>query len=114
MNYKNLITLKSSNFREFLNNEERISGVYIWYCNKQCIYVGASINCSYRATRIFWSGGDCGKPGKKINKFIKKNGIKRISIVIIPIQKNNIRNMEQLFYKVCKPIVMNHCPLYKE
>lgn len=99
-------------FREAMKKHKDTSGIYIWYCNKECIYVGATIHVGYRGTRVFWSGGDCSKPGRKIDNMIKKFGINKIYVIIIPCNEEDLRKLEKIFFSILMPKAMSSCPPY--
>lgn len=104
---KELIHINNNNFRKFMKSGQRIPGIYAWYSNDICIYVGASVCCEIRSTRIYCSGPDNTSTGKYIRNYISKHGIENIRIKIIPLEIKRLRHMDIFFFKLLQPVTMS-------
>ncbi len=107
------IEIRWSSFRKMMNKLSRLSGVYVWMINKKCLYVGASVDCGYRATRVFWASLDDNKTTKRILRIVNNNGgKKKIKVFVFPFRRDELRMGENIIYRLLHPKTMDDCPLY--
>lgn len=102
INKNDTITIKHNTFRKAMKELKGVSGVYAWFLGSKCIYIGATVNLGWRATRIFWTTGDCGERNNKMYALKKKNPIEKISIMIALCPIENLTALEYLMVKVSK------------
>lgn len=98
-----ILRIDHKTFREFIKSGIKICGVYIWYFHKECVYVGASINCLQRGLRIFISDGHNSLTNKKIKFYKNKYGNKSINVIILPCNTSELRTNEEFYYEIARP-----------
>ena len=106
---KNNLLVSLNNIPEARIKLREKSGIYLYYFNKKCIYVGASKNLSVRALRIF--GKNVEKViGYEISSIIKKQGTKNLIIKIFfyPIKK--LMEKEIIYIRKHKPFYQFNRP----